>query len=349
MTPLKFVALFHLFLAGSCFLTREQLKETFIDSTANPTHEIDPTKLCQEYSLFVASEEGQLIKPALAELHSPEKNKLYTHYDSSSRKIYEVQFKDAPAAVKLVSRAKFETKIRSELYYWIKTFVSFPEDVLEFKFCVYDKSYFYLVTEDMVEDMGDFSDNFRLNFSRKRQLGLLRRLVEILSHVQSLGIAHQEIFPGSFLIQYRYPAQQYKIKISGFLKAAEAGKQNPLAGRLMYAPPESLQIKDSYSSSSGDIWGMGITFLKLATNDSMVYVGCYDEFTLECYDLLQDLVFHNFNYEYGFKGRTSTKLSEAENIMEVTASMLTYSPSGRPSAADVIKQLEHLESITEII
>lgn len=349
MTPLNFLALFHLFLSGSSIFTPEQLKATFIDPKANHTHEIDPLKLCQEYSEFEKSEDRKLLDIGLAELPKRENiDRLYGH-DVCGRKIYDIKFNNAPAAVRIMSRDDFESDIKNELYFWIKTFVSHPEDALSFKFCLYDKKKFYLVTEFMEGDLSNFASDFKFSFSAKQKLQLLRRMVEIVSHVQELNISHQDIKPQNFVIRYTSP-DEYTLKIFGFLLAEEKAEKNSLLGSLPFMPPESLQEQNAYRNQSGDIWAIGMTLLSLLTDTYMLDFQCYSvSYTSDCYSRLRKNIIEYFSDAFRFKDRSITKISDAENIMDVILLMLDYSPINRPSAADVIKRLEHLEVNSKII
>lgn len=118
---------------------------------------------------------------------------------------YKIVFDKVPSAFQLVNRKNAGSDIRSELYYWIKTFASSPKDVFEFKFCLYDKNYYFIVTERINGNLSALSGEFREKFSMKQQLILLKRMAEILANVHKLGIVHQDIKPQNFLFRYKKP------------------------------------------------------------------------------------------------------------------------------------------------
>lgn len=306
-----------------------------------PVREIEPDKKCPQYVTNTSPSSDRELDVALPTLLEAEDKPRFIAKGPHS-KIYKIKYKQAPAAVKIMTKMRGANLIKTELYYWLKMFEKHPEDTLEFKFCISDSQNFYLISELMEGNLGLLKAPFRKDFSKKQQLKLLLKMETILLHMHELHIVHHSINPGNFLVRYKNP-EDYKLKIAEFGIAEEEAEVNSNVGSANFMPPECFQGTDSFKDKSGDTWAMGITFMELFTDDFKLADECYVEmYTVDCHKSLMDQITEFFEKNLGFKDRKAPAFAETENIMEVIKAMLSYSPDERPNPADVVKKLEQL-------
>lgn len=343
MNLLKLLLFIQVFSSSSPIYTIGELYDLFIDFDVNPTNEINPLQLCDKVTDFYASPEGKLIDVLVSSLiHIPNQSRYIA--EGGFGKVYKINYNNEPAAVKIINRAKAGDLIKTELFYWIDMYVNYPEDAVEFKFCLYDNTYYYLVSELMDGDLTTVLDDFSSAFDMKQQLKMLYRMQTTLAHIQKLRIVHHDIKPENFLIRYRNP-DDYDLKIADFGLAEERMEENSVVGTELFLPPEAFQGQFSFKNKRGDTWAMGMTFLNLYMDEIELADPCYKvQYTAKCHKKLMDKITAFFSTNFGLKDRTNpiTKCYEAQNVMEVIKLMLSYFAVDRPKPDDVLKKLEYL-------
>ena len=256
MAALSLLVAFHLFLSCSPIFTAEQLRSQFLDPSVNPSTEIEPEKLCQEYEEFYKTVAATDYDVKLDMVENAYGTLLFLYKDSYDRAYYRSIFKRVQSAVLVIKKEASRATLKKELYYWIKMFVNNPADVVEFKFCLFKSEKYYIMTEITHGDLKEISEDFRKKFSFKQQLRVFVRMQEILVHVHNLGIVHRDVKPQNYVVHNKSP-DDFRLRIQGFTKAEEADRDS-LVGTPLFMPPEAFQGQKSTKNNSGDICAQGL-------------------------------------------------------------------------------------------
>ena len=338
----------HFFLSYSSILTPEELRRHFSRPVEQQSKEISPAMVCEDRSKFSFKQLENPVKFSYESLPYSNSQSPKDSADGDEKLTSKKSVNEGPAFVLKINKSEPDRQISKELYYWLRAFISSPNDVLVFKSCIIKDGYYLIRTEAVDGDLRGIFTTFRKEFSLKQQLKLFKRMAEELASVHKAGIVHRGINPQNFFIRYTN-ADDFKLKIWGFSIADEI-KSTSLAGAPLYMPPEALQKKNPYNSKNGDIWSLGLTFMNMYTDDVKLSLSCYTiDYTAECYDDLMKNLHAVFSQTFASNIKKFEGIAEAQNIMEVIKAMLTFDPKSRPSPEEVKTKLESLIKSLELI
>ena len=172
-----------------------------------------------------------------------------------------------------------------------------------------------------------------LKRKRVKQKHLLRICTDFtagLSHLHSLGIAHQDFKPANILIEKigKWKKKRYQAVVTDFGLSCSIPQVGKPRGTPTYWPPEYFANKGYHSiTSKADLWALGCIFYRICYNFDFDEA---DDAVLDC--LLKDSKFFN-------------EPANRNSLAHLSWQLLSHQPNRRPEAAHVMLRLQSIDQI----
>lgn len=162
----------------------------------------------------------------------------------------------------------------------------------------------------------------RHHISERDVVRIFRKMVEVVVHCHTLGIAHRDIKPENFLLSKKGPEGQVKAADFGLSQFVRPGKSfSSLVGSAFFVAPEVLLRK---YGTQADVWSLGVCLYVFLTGQ-VPFEGNTAE---EIFDKILHL-------ELDYSGPRWAALSKpAKNLVQ---KMLVRDPSRRLTAQAVLQ------------
>jgi calcium-dependent protein kinase len=151
---------------------------------------------------------------------------------------------------------------------------------------------------------------------------LFRKMVEVVQHCHTLGIAHRDIKPENFLLSKPGPDGQVKAADFGLSQFFRPGKSfTSLVGSAYFVAPEVL--KRDYGPQA-DVWSLGVC-LYILLSGMTPFWGDTEE------DIFKMILHADINFE----SHPWPKISKSAK--DIIKKMLNRDPAKRPTAAQLLE------------
>ena len=130
---------------------------------------------------------------------------------------------------------------------------------------VTENNEYFIAMELMESDLFDYLMKHNCDFALDKRLEMFYDLMDLLSHLHQINIAHCDVKPENIGVTY----DQNKLVLFDFERSSEDNTCN--LGTLSYMAPDSYQSLANHQLAKGtksDIYAMGILMLEIETNCS---------------------------------------------------------------------------------
>ena len=185
-------------------------------------------------------------------------------------RVFKTTYAGKPAAVKIVEKSRLNLELASkEMYYWLKMWLTYSGDVIEYFDCVHDTKHMYIIQGLMQMDLYKFG---HMHFTSRSLSDLDRywimyRMATAVGHMHKNKMVHYDLKPDNFMISESSSPRQLKSYERFDVRIIDFGFTSPASftyfkgGTSGYKSPETHEGRNT--SSKSDIFSLGMTYWKL--------------------------------------------------------------------------------------